>query len=151
MTFHDSSFPDLAGLRVADAMHQGLISCAPDATLGTLARMMATHRVHAILVRGHGEKELAEGRPALVVTDGDLLRAAADGQVGGQSAQSLATAPPIAVAMTDDLRHAARVLQDHGASHLIVVEPQSGRPIGILSTLDVARALAGFPERHPVH
>jgi CBS domain-containing protein len=151
MTFNDSSFPDLTGLRVADAMHQGLISCAPEATLGALARMMATHRVHAILVRGHGDKEHSDGRPALVVTDGDLLRAAAEGQLGGRTAGSLAAAPPIAVAMTDDLAHAARVLREHEASHLIVVEPDSGRPIGVLSTLDVARALAGFPERHPVH
>ncbi len=38
---------------------------------------------------------------------------------------------------------------EHDVSHLIVVEPQLARPIGVLSTLDVARALAGFPERHP--
>ena len=33
-------------------------------------------------------------------------------------------------------------------SHLIVIESESERPIGVLSTLDIARALAGFPERH---
>jgi prolyl-tRNA editing enzyme YbaK/EbsC (Cys-tRNA(Pro) deacylase) len=31
----------------------------------------------------------------------------------------------------------------------LVTEPQSGAPIGVVSTLDIARALAGFPERHP--
>jgi hypothetical protein len=30
-----------------------------------------------------------------------------------------------------------------------VVEHKTSKPIGVLSTLDVARALAGFPERHP--
>ena len=39
---------------------------------------------------------------------------------------------------------------EHEISHLIVVEPHTARPIGVLSTLDVARALAGFPETHPV-
>jgi CBS domain-containing protein len=38
---------------------------------------------------------------------------------------------------------------EHDVSHLIVLEARSGRPIGVLSTLDVARALAGFPEHHP--
>ena len=35
---------------------------------------------------------------------------------------------------------------DRDVSHLIVIESRSARPIGVLSTLDVARALAGFPE-----
>jgi hypothetical protein len=38
---------------------------------------------------------------------------------------------------------------DRGVTHLIVVESRSARPIGVLSTLDIARALAGFPEQHP--
>jgi hypothetical protein len=32
-----------------------------------------------------------------------------------------------------------------GVSHVIALEPSSGRPVGMLSTLDVARALAGLP------
>jgi hypothetical protein len=32
---------------------------------------------------------------------------------------------------------------EHEVAHLIVVERHSRRPIGVLSTLDVARALAG--------
>jgi len=39
---------------------------------------------------------------------------------------------------------------EHDASHLIAVERRSKRPIGVLSTLDIARALARFPETHPV-
>ena len=51
---------------------------------------------------------------------------------------------------SDDLARGARLMVEHDLSHLIVVEPRSTRPIGVLSTLDIARALAGFPERHPV-
>ena len=39
-------------------------------------------------------------------------------------------------------------MAEHEISHLIVAEPHTARPIGVLSTLDVARALAGFPETH---
>jgi CBS domain-containing protein len=55
MTDHPDLYPSLGELRVADAMHPGLISCPPDAPLRTVARMMATYRVHTILVTSHGE------------------------------------------------------------------------------------------------
>ena len=30
---------------------------------------------------------------------------------------------------------------EHGTSHAVVVEPRTGRPIGVLSTLDIAGIL----------
>ena len=54
-------YPALRQLRVIDAMHPGLISCSLDTPLRTVARMMATYRVHAILVTAHGEEELPGG------------------------------------------------------------------------------------------
>ena len=38
--------------------------------------MMATYRVHAILVTAHGEEELPGGGPRGIVSDADLVRAA---------------------------------------------------------------------------
>ena len=37
----------------------------------------------------------------------------------------------------------------HGVSHLVVIEPESERPVGILSTLDIAGVLA-WGEAEPV-
>jgi CBS domain-containing protein len=34
-------------------------------------------------------------------------------------------------------------MREYGSAHLVVVDPASDRPVGILSTLDLARALAG--------
>jgi CBS domain-containing protein len=34
---------------------------------------------------------------------------------------------------------------EHEVSHVVVVERHSLRPIGVVSTLDVAKALAGLP------
>jgi CBS domain-containing protein len=136
-------------LFVAEAMHPGLISCPLDAPLRTVARMMATYRVHAVLVTGHGEEELPGGGVWGVISDIDLARAAAAGDLDA-SARSVAVTPVLAVTGTDTLAHAAHLMVEHGISHLIVVEPRSARPMGVLSTLDVARAAAGFPERHPI-
>ena len=139
----------IGALRVRDAMHHGLISCSTDTPLRTLARMMSTHRVHAILVRLHDEGELPSGSRWGIVESGHVLRAVASGEVGSISAGAIMTSPVPVVAADDDLALASVRMVVHDLSHVLVVERQSGRPIGVLSALDVARASAGFPERHP--
>ena len=145
------SYLALRGLRVSDAMHHGLVSCPVDAPLRSVARMMATHRVHAILVVSHGEHELRGGHVWGVITDGGLLHAAETGDFDEQDAASVAATSVETVRSTAELDEAARILADQESSHVIVVDPRSERPIGVLSRLDLVRALAGFPERHPVH
>ena len=147
---HTSSdtYPALRQLRVIDATHPGLISCSLDTPLRTVARMMATYRVHAILVTAHGEEELPGGGRWGIVSDTDLLHAAEAGDVDEQQARMIAATPVLTVAGGDELAHATQLMVEHGLSHLIVIEHASQRPIGVLSTLDIARALAGFPERH---
>jgi CBS domain-containing protein len=148
----DSSqpYPALGQLRVVDAMHPGLISCSPDTPLRTVARMMATYRVHAILVTAHGAEELPGGSVWGVVSDVDLLRAAQAGDLDEQAARLIAVAPVLTVTTGEELANFTQLMLEHEVSHLIVVEPRSARPVGVLSTLDIARALAAFPERHPV-
>ena len=143
------TYPALRRLRVIDAMHPGLISCSLDTSLRTVARMMATYRVHAILVTAHGEEDLPDGGRWGIVADADLLRAAATADFEKKPAGTIAVAPVLTAASSDDLAHAAELMVEHDASHLVVIERRSARPIGVLSTLDIARALAGFPERHP--
>ena len=84
MTTATELYPALRGLRVDDAMHPGLISCTPDMPLRTVARMMATYRVHAILVTAHGEEELPGGGRWGIISDTDLLHAAEAGDVDDQ-------------------------------------------------------------------
>jgi CBS domain-containing protein len=142
-------YPSLAKLRVVDAMHPGLISCSPEAPLRTVARMMATYRVHAILVTAHGDDQLPGERRWGIVSDAALLRAAESGDVDEQVAGAIADTPVLTIASSDELARAAQLMLEHGASHLVVIERRSETPIGVLSTLDVARALAGFSEIRP--
>ena len=44
--------PSLEHATVADAMHPGILSCEPDATLPEVAQIMATHHVHCVAVVG---------------------------------------------------------------------------------------------------
>ena len=64
-------------------------------------------------------------------------------------ARTIAATPVLTVTTSEQLARAAQLLVEHEVSHLIVIEPLSARPIGVLSTLDVTRALRGSPT-HPV-
>ena len=48
---------------VAEAMTPGILTCLPVTPLRVVAQMMATHRVHAIVVFGHEDSSAAVGCP----------------------------------------------------------------------------------------
>jgi CBS domain-containing protein len=131
----------LAELRAIDVMHPGMISCPPETPLRTVARMMASYRVHAIVVHAH-DVPLPGGDAWGVVTDADLVRAALDNGVDVLTAKQVAATPAVIVFSSDPLERAMQLMAEHEVTHVIVVERHSGRPIGVLSTLDVARALS---------
>jgi CBS domain-containing protein len=134
----------LQKLRVIDAMHPGVIACPFDTPLRTVARMMATYRVHAIVVLAHEGDELPGGTLWGVVSDADLIQAARSPDFDEQTAQSLAVTPVLTITSVEPLDRAVQLMVEREVSHLIVVERRSQRPIGVLSTLDVARSVAGF-------
>jgi CBS domain-containing protein len=133
----------LAELRAIDAMHPGMISCPPGTPLRTVARMMASYRVHAIVIHAHDDDELPGGDTWGVVTDADLVRAGLQDDLDGLTATQVAATPVLTVSSVDPLERAMQLMVENEVTHVIVVERHSGRPIGVLSTLDVARALAG--------
>ena len=132
--------PSLEHATVADAMHPGIVSCDPDLTLTEVARTMATNHVHCVAVMGisHAEPErLVWG----IITDLDLVQA---GLEGGEepTARSLARHQVVMVDTTTPLREACQLMLDERTSHLVVRDNARMMPVGILSTLDVAGALA---------
>ena len=125
---------------VSDAMHPGILSCEPDATLTEVAKMMAAHHVHCVAVIGISH-ENPECFVWGIVDDLELVKAGiADG--ADLTARALATEPVVVVEPGMPLRDAAREMLKHGVSHVIVTDPVAQRPVGVLSTLDVAGVLA---------
>lgn len=139
-----------ADLTAGAVMHTGLVSCSPDTPLRTVARMLSTYRVHAILVHPHDGNDIPGVGPWGIVSDVDVLRASQSADLDLETAGDVAAAHVAAVTAPEPLGHAVRVMVERGVSHVVVVDPGSARPIGVLSSLDVVRALAGFPETHPV-
>jgi CBS domain-containing protein len=125
---------------VADLMRPGVMSCAPDAPLLTVAQTMATHHVHSVVVAGIGTD--TGGGDHLVwglVSDMDLVRAAGSG-IEGHTAADAARTEVVTVDPTTSLVEAARLMDEHGTAHLIVTS--AGQPAGVISSLDIAGALA---------
>jgi len=140
-TIHGSYLmPSLERATVADAMHPGILTCEPDASVSEVARMMATHHVHCIAVVG-----VSYGSPECyvwgIVSDLDLVGAGIGGEPGA-TARDLANQPVITVRPTMSLREAGEAMVTNGVSHLVVSDPETHRPTGIISTLDLAGILA---------
>ncbi len=133
--------PTLAHATVADAMHPGILSCPPDAPLTDVARMMASHHVHSVAVMGVSHDEPGEKLVWGIISDLDLLRAGVRSQ-GEETAGSMALQPIVSVEPTMPLRAAGELMLAHDLTHVVVVDPELGRPVAILSTLDVAGVLA---------
>ena len=133
--------PSIEHATVAQAMHPGVLSCEASATLREVARMMAGRHVHCIAVMGLSKDEHAERLVWGVISDLDLVRAALRAGAD-QLAGALATQPVITVEPSMPLRQAGELMLTRGVSHLVVVEPELQRPVGILSTTDIAGVLA---------
>jgi CBS domain-containing protein len=133
--------PHFEHATVADAMHRGILSCDGDATLSEVARIMSTHHVHCIVVRGAAEDEADELPVWGIISDFDLLRAGIRPDAP-DTAAALARQAVIRVETTAGLRDVAELMMTKGTGHVVAVDPQTGYPIGILSTLDVAGVLA---------
>jgi CBS domain-containing protein len=130
------SLPPLDEQRVVDVMRLGLISCPAEATVSEVARLMAGYRVHCVVV----ERSPADERPWAVISDLDLLRALKEG--AGGPACELARTELVSVAADDSLERAVALMDEHAVSHLLVVQPHSGQPVGVLSALDLAGVAA---------
>jgi CBS domain-containing protein len=120
---------------VADAMTPEVITCPADAPLRWVAGVMSAERIHCVVID-------PDDRPGSwrIVSDLDLMRASGEGldaaTAGGVAATELLTVTP-----DEQLGRAAQLMAEHDITHLVVVDTLSRRPIGVLSTLDVANVL----------
>jgi CBS-domain-containing membrane protein len=134
----------LEGLRVADVMHPGLVSCPPETSLRTLARLLATHRVHAIVVFPRHEQDAGHVSSWKVISDLDLVQATCELDLDTATVADIVGDNVRCVQPDESLMTAVQTMLAGRTSHVIVVDRRHGRPLGIVSTLDVARALAGY-------
>lgn len=132
---------------VRDCMHEGVISCDPEASIEEVAAIMHERRISAVVVVSDA---LAVG----IISQTDLLNATFVQPYmrywRGLTARHLMTSPVVSIAPDAPLATAVQVLRDRRIHRLVVTEPTpSGeRPVGILSLTDIAHygSKQGFAE-----
>lgn len=127
--------PSFRNASVADVMTPGIITCAPETSLEAVAELMATHRVHAIAVGGIAADHLVWG----VIDSLALVRALRHPDTQA-FAEAISRQPAFSIEPDAPLSDAVRIMDDNQVAHLVVVD--RGRPVGVISTLDIAGAAA---------
>lgn len=133
-----SATPSFDRARVADIMRTHTLTAPPTASLRQVARTMSEHGVHCIVVSDVDRENEPVERAWGIVSAFDVVRAALS-DVDEHTAAGTASTEVVTVGADEPLERAAQLMAEHEVWHLVVVE--GGRPVGIVSTLDIARAL----------
>jgi CBS domain-containing protein len=135
-----SMHPALDGRVVSDVMHPGVLTCHSGSSLHDVARSMASHGVHAVAIWGDEGEDSVGFRG--MVSSLDLLSAVMRGESLASSALTAARRDVHTVRAGQPLSEGAQLMVDERTTHVIVLADDRDRIVGVLSALDVTRALA---------
>src|ERR1044072_2643228 len=127
--------PAFRNATVADVMTPGIITCGPETPMEAVAELMATHRVHAVAVGGIAANHLVWG----VIDSLDLVRPLPPPDAYG-FAELISRTAAHSIEPDAPLHEAVRAMDERNVAHRVVVD--RGRPVGGISTLDIAGAAA---------
>jgi len=133
---HTILAPAFEDATVVDAMRLGVVSCPGATPLREAARIMAAYRIHSVVV-----DDLEGERPWGIVSDLDIASAAGE-DFAERTVREIARTELVTIAADESLARAAQLMSEHEVAHLLVVQRDTGHPVGVLSTLDVAGVLA---------
>ena len=124
---------------VRELMRRPIVGCEEDVPLRQVARMMGFHRVHCVVVfRDAPEGDHRPRRVEHLLGVAEPLRRLAGAE--HRSAGDVAATPLITVRPNETLGRAAQLMEEYAAAHVLVTAT-NGQPLGIVSTLELARAV----------
>jgi CBS domain-containing protein len=135
----------LAAVSAGAAMHPGVLTVAPTASMDSVARTMVAQAVHAVLVRPDDPRRL--GWPSRVVTDRDVVGWAVAGGSPNITAVDAASEPAGVLGPDQPLVDAARIMVELGETHVLVAHRASRLPEGVLSSFDLTAVVGGREPR----
>jgi crotonyl-CoA carboxylase/reductase len=130
--------PSFEDAKVHDAMRVGVVTCRPQTKLEDVARIMVNYQIHSVVVDDPG----AGGHPWSIVTGFDLARATASGREGLNAGDIAKAEGLLTIPADEPLERAAELMSAHQVGHLIAVQPETGRPVGVISALGLANVVA---------
>lgn len=135
-TSRTANAPRFEDARVGDVMTTGVVSCPPDMPLRAVAAIMARDRIHSVIVFEGGPE-----RAWAIVSDLDVVSAAST-DLDRETAVAVAATPVVTVGPDERLARVVQLMTEYETTHLVVVEPDTRRPVGVVSSLDIAKILA---------
>jgi CBS domain-containing protein len=109
---------------------------------------MLQRRIHCVVV-WHEPATASDPQLWGVISDLDLVKVAATEDTGARTAGGSAATPALTVTPEETVRRAAQLMAEHEVAHLVVIDSETSRPVGVISTLDVAKAVSGTPGLAP--
>jgi CBS domain-containing protein len=129
--------PEFEHARVHDVMRVGVVTCQPETSLRDVARIMVGYQIHSLLVGDGG----SGAGPWGIITDLDLATAASS-DVSDLTARDVASSNLVTVPANESLAAAAKLMAERRCTHLLAVQPDTGRPVGVISALGIASVIA---------
>ncbi len=134
----------VTGQTVGELMTRDPISIRADVSLHEAAQLLDRHRIRGLPVVDPA------GALIGVLSQTDLVRARATEHLWrnwpGLAVRHLMTQPALTIPAAADLEEAARLMEERHVHRLVVVADDGCTPIGIISTTDLVRAMAGTAE-----
>ncbi|MGI8711837.1 MAG: CBS domain-containing protein [Solirubrobacteraceae bacterium] len=122
-------------------MRAEVLTCGPDDDLATLARTMVTHGVHAAVL------ERGKDAEPVFVADLELVRAGLE-RADNARAGDLSREPAPSLPADAPFRQALARMAELDVAHVLVRDPASGAPCGVLSRASMSRPPRADSERH---
>ena len=121
---------------VREVMTPGVVSVPGDASLRQVQGALVAHAVHAVLVL-----DRKSGAPLGWVSAAGLLRWAVEPTIHATAQQAICE-PLHTISPSAHLREAIDILLEPGVSHVLVAHKGSASGEGVVSDIDVVRALS---------
>lgn len=126
---------------IHDLMHQGLMTCSPETSLGQVAAILNEQQIHSLVVSEQ------EDYPLGIISDFDLLAGewlsvdeASLNAMRKLTARDLMTTPIETIDIGTSVREAAKRMTDRDIHRMLVTE--AGKPVGIISISDFVTGIA---------
>lgn len=136
--------PTTTGLTVGELMTRDPVVIRADASLKEAAGLLDEYRISGLPVVD------MDGALLGVLSQTDLVRARATEHLWtnwpGLAVRHLMTHPALTIAASASLGEAARLMEERHVHRLVVLGDDERTPIGIISTTDLVRSMAGVAE-----
>jgi CBS domain-containing protein len=130
--------PSFKDAKVHDAMRVGVVTCRPQTSVEDVARIMASYQIHSVVV----DDADATMHPWAIVTALDVSRAVASGKTQLTAGEIAGQEGLFTIPANESLERAAELMSEHRCSHLVAVQPETQRPVGVISALGLANVVA---------